>query len=101
MIDLDEKLPDESPLDDNEHSKSQRGDEAMGDGLDGELTGEAEEDEGRATARLDKNLKLFLFTTLEHCRPRRLSELNIVEKVKPIPPYSSLFVFKHTNKYIC
>ncbi|CAF3533579.1 unnamed protein product [Rotaria sp. Silwood1] len=32
-------------------------------------------------------------------RPRRLSELNIVEKVKPIPPYSSLFIFKHTTKF--
>lgn len=40
-----------------------------------------EEEEGRVTAR-----------------PRRLSELNIVEKVKPIPPYSSLFLFQHTNQ---
>ncbi|CAF1600566.1 unnamed protein product [Adineta ricciae] len=32
-------------------------------------------------------------------RPRRVSELNIVEKVKSIPPHSSLFVFKHTNKF--
>ncbi|CAF0948727.1 unnamed protein product [Didymodactylos carnosus] len=32
-------------------------------------------------------------------RPRRLSELNIVEKVKPIPPHSSLFIFSHTNKF--
>ena len=31
-------------------------------------------------------------------RPRRLSEMNIVENVKPIPPYSSLFIFPHTNK---
>ncbi|CAF3915628.1 unnamed protein product [Rotaria sp. Silwood2] len=32
-------------------------------------------------------------------RPRRLSELNIVSKVKPIPPYSSLFLFTHTAKF--
>ncbi|UJR26618.1 hypothetical protein I4U23_007937 [Adineta vaga] len=32
-------------------------------------------------------------------RPRRISELNIVEKVKLIPPHSSLFLFKHTNTF--
>ncbi|CAF3563953.1 unnamed protein product [Adineta steineri] len=32
-------------------------------------------------------------------RPRRISELNIVDKVKSIPPHSSLFLFKHTNKF--
>lgn len=53
--------------------------EANGD-LNEDQDGE-QEDEERVTAR-----------------PRRLSELNIVEKVKPIPPYSSLFLFQHTNQ---
>lgn len=58
-----------------------------------------EHDDEHPMARLEfliKSLiipkKCFLF------RPRRISELNIVEKVKQIPPYSSLFLFKHTNK---
>lgn len=59
------------------------------------------EDEERQTARFDisslrkksNNIHDFLFF-----RPRRLSELNIVEKVKPIPPYSSLFLFDHRTK---
>ena len=50
---LDENLPDESPLDDNELSKTQRGDEKMGDGLDGEEMGEPEEEE-RTTARFEQ-----------------------------------------------
>lgn len=32
-------------------------------------------------------------------RPRRLAELNIATRVKPIPNYSSLFVFSPTNRY--
>jgi voltage-dependent calcium channel L type alpha-1D len=31
-------------------------------------------------------------------RPRRMSELHIPDKVKPIPKYSSFFVFSHTNR---
>jgi hypothetical protein len=33
-------------------------------------------------------------------RPRRMSELNVKEKHKPIPPASSLFVFSSTNKLV-
>ena len=33
-------------------------------------------------------------------RPRRMSELNIPEKTKPIPDASALFIFSKTNKYV-
>ena len=64
---------------DGRTSDQQNGDD-NGEDFNRDQEGEQEE-EGRVTAR-----------------PRRLSELNIVEKVKPIPPYSSLFLFQHTNK---
>ena len=32
-------------------------------------------------------------------RPRRLAELNIATKVKPIPNYSSMFIFSPSNRY--
>lgn len=38
--------------------------------------------------------------TASTARPRRLSELNIKEKVKPIPEAMSLFVFSPTNKSV-
>ena len=31
-------------------------------------------------------------------RPRRMSELNIKEKTKPIPEPSALFIFSNTNR---
>lgn len=31
-------------------------------------------------------------------RPRRASQLSTATKVKPLPPYSSFFIFSHTNK---
>lgn len=31
-------------------------------------------------------------------RPRRLSEIHIPKKIKPIPKASSLFLFKHDNR---
>lgn len=37
--------------------------------------------------------------TTPTARPRRLSELNLPEKKRPIPPASSLFVFSSTNKF--
>jgi len=35
---------------------------------------------------------------LASARPRRLAELNIATKAKPIPNYSSLFIFSPTNR---
>ena len=32
-------------------------------------------------------------------RPRRLAELNIATRAKPIPNYSSLFIFSPSNRY--
>ncbi|XP_064631937.1 muscle calcium channel subunit alpha-1-like isoform X8 [Lineus longissimus] len=32
-------------------------------------------------------------------RPRRMSELHIPDKIKPIPKFSSFFVFSHTNRF--
>lgn len=33
-------------------------------------------------------------------RPRRMSELHIPEKIKPIPKASSLFILQPSNKYV-
>ncbi|UJR22467.1 hypothetical protein I4U23_025525 [Adineta vaga] len=71
----------EKPLDEIGDKPSQHEDDGVEAELNEEPTGETD-DEERTKAR-----------------PRRLSELNIVEKVKPIPPYSSLFLFSHTNKF--
>lgn len=32
--------------------------------------------------------------------PKRLSELNVRERIKPVPQASSLFIFSHTNRYV-
>ena len=54
MIDhLEEKLAIESPSDDNDLNKTQRGDETNGDDLNGDQVGEPEEEEERVTARFD------------------------------------------------
>lgn len=37
--------------------------------------------------------------TVSTARPRRMSEIKIANKVKPIPPFSSLFVLSPTNRY--
>ena len=33
-------------------------------------------------------------------RPRRLSEIKIPTKVKPLPKASSFFLFSHTNRWV-
>lgn len=33
-------------------------------------------------------------------RPRRMSEIRVQNKVKPIPPSSSLFIFSPTNRSV-
>ena len=38
--------------------------------------------------------------TVSTARPRRMSEIKITNKAKPIPPASSLFIFSPTNKYV-
>nr|QFP39652.1 voltage-gated calcium channel subunit alpha 1-like protein [Tridacna squamosa] len=37
--------------------------------------------------------------TVSTARPRRMSEIKITNKAKPIPPASSLFIFSPTNKF--
>lgn len=37
----------------------------------------------------------------EGMRPRRVSQLSNPNKAKPLPPYSSFFIFSHTNRYVC
>jgi len=32
-------------------------------------------------------------------RPQRITKIK--SKIRPIPPYSSFFVFSETNKYVC
>lgn len=36
----------------------------------------------------------------EGMRPRRVSQLSNPNKAKPLPPYSSFFIFSHTNRYV-
>ncbi|CAF1094276.1 unnamed protein product [Rotaria sordida] len=74
------KETENNELDNDENIKQEQDNRDLHKGLSEDEMGE--QDEERVTAR-----------------PRRLSELNIVEKVKPIPPYSSLFIFQHTNKF--
>ncbi|CAF3322654.1 unnamed protein product [Rotaria socialis] len=78
---LDEKLNEENRVEENETKPEENDNEIEEDGLNENEINEPE-DEEQQTAR-----------------PRRVSELNIVEKVKPIPPYSSLYLFKTTNKF--
>lgn len=33
-------------------------------------------------------------------RPRRLSEVNIVKKTRPIPKGNAFFIFSHKNRYV-
>lgn len=58
------------------------------------------DEEGPPLARFffRENCQMLCKFIAFHLRPRRVSELNIVEKVKPIPPHSSLFIFEHTNQ---
>ncbi|CAF2035689.1 unnamed protein product [Rotaria magnacalcarata] len=79
--DKSRKDTDGNVLDNGESEKPEQGDNEVDADLHENEIGEQDGEE-RVTAR-----------------PRRLSELNIVEKVKPIPPYSSLFIFQHTNKF--
>ncbi|CAF3045433.1 unnamed protein product, partial [Rotaria sp. Silwood2] len=75
------KETENNAIDNGETGKQEQNNRNIDEGLNEDEMGE-QEDEERVTAR-----------------PRRLSELNIVEKVKPIPPYSSLFIFQHTNRF--
>ena len=59
---------------------------------DGEEEEEEEEDEE------DEEEEETESKTVSTARPRRMSELNIPNKTKPIPEGSSLFVFSQTNK---
>jgi voltage-dependent calcium channel L type alpha-1D len=71
-----------------------------GDAADGE-TGEGNDEEGDdddddATGGEDRHVRM----TAEGptARPRRLSELNTPNKIRPIPPSSSLFLFAQNNR---
>ena len=55
-----------------------------------EEEGEADEDEDDEDDDDDASVST--------ARPRRLSEIHIDTKVKPIPAYTSFFIFSHTNK---
>lgn len=57
--------------------------------------GEEEEEEGE----VEEGLEEVEEETQSTARPRRISELHISSKVKPIPQASSLFVFSPTNRY--
>ena len=57
-----------------------------------EGTEEDEEDEEEEGSEEDSQAP-------SNARPRRMSEIHISSKVKPIPPASSLFLFAPTNKW--
>ncbi|XP_069956880.1 muscle calcium channel subunit alpha-1 isoform X9 [Cherax quadricarinatus] len=57
------------------------------DDYEGDDLGEEEEDDGDGEERP------------QGMRPRRASQLSTANKVKPLPPYSSFFIFSHTNRF--
>lgn len=63
------------------------GETAVEDEVDEEDMEEREEDEEESQ-------------TPSTARPRRMSELHIPEKIKPIPKASSLFILQPSNKYV-
>uniref|UniRef100_T1IPE0 Voltage-dependent L-type calcium channel subunit alpha n=1 Tax=Strigamia maritima TaxID=126957 RepID=T1IPE0_STRMM len=71
---------------DEEHGDDEDLDDEYGDEDDYEGE-EDEEEEGGSTT---------LSTT---ARPRRMSEMSMPTKIKPMPKYSTFFVFSHTNKF--
>ncbi|RUS83605.1 hypothetical protein EGW08_008624 [Elysia chlorotica] len=73
--------------DENKEGSDEDGTEGTEDGTEGEdeeddEEGEEEEEEAPSSAR-----------------PRRMSEVHISSRIRPIPPFSSLFLFKPTNKF--
>uniref|UniRef100_A0A1I8JEW8 Voltage-dependent L-type calcium channel subunit alpha n=1 Tax=Macrostomum lignano TaxID=282301 RepID=A0A1I8JEW8_9PLAT len=66
------------------------------DDIDRRMPTLGEEPEGDGDGGDDSEAEETPVTT---ARPRRLSELNIKEKVRPIPEASSLFVFSSTNRF--
>ncbi|GAB6020081.1 Voltage-dependent calcium channel type D subunit alpha-1 [Chamberlinius hualienensis] len=61
---------------------------------------EEEEEEEKETGEDEKeNHDDDGSTNLSTARPRRMSEINMPTKIKPIPKYSSFFIFSHDNKF--
>ncbi|KAL4226359.1 Voltage-dependent calcium channel type D subunit alpha-1 [Mactra antiquata] len=58
-----------------------------------EYQSEEEDEEGEEEYEEDDS------QTVSTARPRRMSEIKIANKVKPIPPFSSLFVLSPTNRF--
>ncbi|KAK4325638.1 hypothetical protein Pmani_003790 [Petrolisthes manimaculis] len=69
------------------HLEEEREDgEKYGD-YEGDEMGEEEEEDGDGEDRP------------QGMRPRRTSQLSTANKTKPLPPYSSFFIFSHTNRF--
>ncbi|KAH9503819.1 Voltage-dependent calcium channel type D subunit alpha-1 [Bulinus truncatus] len=79
------------PLRDDEEGNNEATDEeeeeTEGSGTEEEEEGEGDEEDEEDDAP-------------SSARPRRMSELHISSKIKPIPPFSSLFLFAPTNKIL-
>lgn len=69
-------------------------DEEQNEGTDEEAEDGEEEEEEEEEGEEEEEEE-----THSTARPRRMSELHIPSKVKPIPPASSLFLFSSTNRY--
>ncbi|XP_071552407.1 muscle calcium channel subunit alpha-1-like isoform X39 [Panulirus ornatus] len=70
------------------HLEMDEGEEEQKYGYEGDDDlGEEEEDDGDGEKRP------------QGMRPRRASQLSTATKVKPLPPYSSFFIFSHTNRF--
>ncbi|XP_045108519.1 muscle calcium channel subunit alpha-1-like isoform X15 [Portunus trituberculatus] len=63
------------------------------EGEEGEKYDEYEEEEGEEEGEEDGEDRP------EGMRPRRASQLSNPNKAKPLPPYSSFFIFSHTNRF--
>ncbi|XP_055884029.1 muscle calcium channel subunit alpha-1-like isoform X4 [Biomphalaria glabrata] len=79
----------------NSHKVPLRDDEEENEGTDEE----EEETEGTGTEDGEGEEDEEDDEAPSSARPRRMSELHISSKIKPIPPFSSLFLFSPTNKF--
>ncbi|KAJ8923541.1 hypothetical protein NQ315_010119 [Exocentrus adspersus] len=65
-----------------------------------DLEGEFEEEHENEEEELETDDDEMDVVTKESARPRRLSEVTIVKKTRPIPKGSAFFIFSHKNSYV-
>jgi hypothetical protein len=84
--------------DDDSVNKDQGGNGEAGDGETGEGNDGESEDDDDDDAEGGEDRHVRVNPEGPSARPRRLSELNTPNKIRPIPQSNSLFVFTPTNR---